>query len=87
MSELVFDSWRGKPLGETLAACRDLVEDTTFPTVKKWRQGGGKVAGHFQVYFPEEIAHAAGFKSPVCRKFLPRDGMPRKTSSPTLTFK
>jgi benzoyl-CoA reductase subunit C len=28
--------------------------------VKSWRAAGGKVAGHFQVYFPEEIAHAAG---------------------------
>ncbi|HAZ09367.1 MAG TPA: hypothetical protein DCZ01_12810 [Elusimicrobia bacterium] len=60
MKERIFDSWRGKSLEEALGACRDLVEDTTFPTVKKWRQGGGKVAGHFQVYFPEEIVHAAG---------------------------
>jgi benzoyl-CoA reductase subunit C len=36
------------------------VEDTNFPTVRRWRDGGGKVIGHFQVYFPEEIAHAAG---------------------------
>ncbi len=28
--------------------------------MKRWREGGGKVVGHFQVYFPEEIAHAAG---------------------------
>jgi benzoyl-CoA reductase subunit C len=28
--------------------------------VKRWREAGGKVLGHFQVYFPEEIAHAAG---------------------------
>ena len=40
--------------------CRDLVEDPDFPTVKKWRDAGGKVVGHFQVYFPEEIVHAAG---------------------------
>ncbi|MBG7609645.1 MAG: 2-hydroxyacyl-CoA dehydratase [Anaerolineae bacterium] len=31
-----------------------------FPTIQRWREGGGKVIGHFQVYFPEEIAHAAG---------------------------
>lgn len=60
MKERVFDSWRNTSLDETLAACRELVEDISFPTVKKWRQGGGKVAGHFQVYFPEEIVHAAG---------------------------
>ena len=28
--------------------------------MKRWREAGGKVVGHFQVYFPEEIAHAAG---------------------------
>src|SRR5690606_1966182 len=39
---------------------RDLVEDAEYPTVKEWRAQGGKVLGHFQVYFPEEIAHAAG---------------------------
>ncbi len=40
--------------------CRELVEDPDFPTVQRWREAGGKVVGHFQVYFPEEIAHAAG---------------------------
>ncbi|HEY6109487.1 MAG TPA: 2-hydroxyacyl-CoA dehydratase, partial [Gemmatimonadales bacterium] len=45
---------------EMLFQCRELVEDTDFPTVRRWREGGGKVVGHFQVYFPEEIAHAAG---------------------------
>jgi benzoyl-CoA reductase subunit C len=52
--------WRGKPLEEILYSCRELVEDPTFPTVRAWRERGGKVIGHFQVYFPEEIAHAAG---------------------------
>ncbi|HSJ10982.1 MAG TPA: 2-hydroxyacyl-CoA dehydratase [Longimicrobiales bacterium] len=47
-------------LDEILAACREVVEDTEFPTVKRWRERGGKVLGHFQVYFPEELAHAAG---------------------------
>ena len=56
----VFPEWRGKPLDEMLFQCRELVEDTDFPTVRRWREGGGKVVGHFQVYFPEEIAHAAG---------------------------
>ena len=32
----------------------------SFPTVRRWRESGGKVIGHFQVYFPEEIVHAAG---------------------------
>ncbi len=56
----VFESWRGKPLSEIMLQCRELTEDETFPTVKKWRENGGKVVGHFQVYFPEEIVHAAG---------------------------
>lgn len=50
----------GEPLDEALATLRDLVEDPEYPTVKQWRRTGGKVVGHFQVYFPEEIAHAAG---------------------------
>jgi benzoyl-CoA reductase subunit C len=44
----------------TLDRCRELVEDASYPTVRRWREAGGKVVGHFQVYFPEEIAHAAG---------------------------
>ena len=59
MSEDVFDSWRGHALDEVLYQCRELYEDTDFPTVRAWRDKGGKVLGHFQVYFPEEIAHAA----------------------------
>ena len=60
MNNRIFDDWMDKSLDEMLLACRDLVEDTEFPTVGKWREGGGKVVGHFQVYFPEEIVHAAG---------------------------
>jgi len=51
--------WKQQPLDEILAMCRDLVEDPTMPTLKRWREGGGKILGHFQVYFPEELAHAA----------------------------
>ncbi len=56
----LFPEWQGKPLEQALHACRELLEDTDFPTVKRWRAAGGKVVGHFQVYFPEELAHAAG---------------------------
>ena len=56
----VLESWDGKPLEALLSDLRDLMEDTTFPTVARWREAGGRVVGHFQVYFPEEIAHAAG---------------------------
>ncbi|HMD10213.1 MAG TPA: 2-hydroxyacyl-CoA dehydratase [Candidatus Acidoferrum sp.] len=60
MDVCTFDAWRGKPLDEVLYECRELFEDMTFPTVRRWRESGGKVIGHFQVYFPEEIVHAAG---------------------------
>ncbi len=42
--------------------CRALVEDPSYPAVRRWLADhpGGKVLGHFQVYFPEELAHAAG---------------------------
>lgn len=45
---------------QAIAACRDLLEDPAFPTVHAWKARGGKVLGHFQVYFPEELAHASG---------------------------
>jgi benzoyl-CoA reductase subunit C len=57
---VVFPEWIGRSLDDALYECREILEDTSFPTVRRWREGGGKVVGHFQVYFPEEIAHAAG---------------------------
>lgn len=48
-------------LEEILAAGRRAVEDADFSAVRRWHEAGGKVLGHFQVYFPEEIAHAAGW--------------------------
>ena len=56
----VFDDWRDRSVDDVIAISRDLLEDADFPTVKRWRAAGGKVLGHFQVYFPEELAHAAG---------------------------
>ncbi|HEX9675544.1 MAG TPA: 2-hydroxyacyl-CoA dehydratase [Anaerolineales bacterium] len=52
--------WDGRPLAEILHSARELMEDPSYPTVRRWREAGGKVIGHFQVYFPEEIVHAAG---------------------------
>ena len=60
MKNPVFNEWRDLDLDEALQLCKDLVEDPDFPTVKRWRDDGGKVVGHFQVFFPEEIVHAAG---------------------------
>jgi benzoyl-CoA reductase subunit C len=60
MDVRTFPEWEGKPIDDLLYHCRELVEDPGFPTVRRWREAGGKVLGHFQVYFPEEIAHAAG---------------------------
>lgn len=56
----LLDDYKSMSADEAIGMCRDLVEDPDFPTVQKWRDAGGKVVGHFQVYFPEEIAHAAG---------------------------
>src|SRR3990170_5846323 len=49
-------------LAELLDGCRALIEDPEFPAVRRWLEANrdGRVLGHFQVYFPEEIAHAAG---------------------------
>ncbi len=49
-------------LAQIFDECRELVEDTDFPAVRRWLAANpdGKVLGHFQVYFPEELAHAAG---------------------------
>ena len=60
MTELIFHEWQNRSLDDALYECRELFEDTTFPTVKRWRERSGKVVGHFQVNFPEEIVHAAG---------------------------
>lgn len=55
-----FEEWRNKTLDDALFECREMIESPEFETVRRWREAGGKVAGHFQVYFPEEIVHAAG---------------------------
>jgi benzoyl-CoA reductase subunit C len=60
MTVRVFDIWQGHSLDQIFYFCRQLIEDGEYPTVRKFRQNEGKVVGHFQVYFPEEIAHAAG---------------------------
>ncbi len=56
----LFNGWQGKPLEQILEMSRELIEDINYPTVKAWRETGRGVVGHFQVYFPEEIAHAQG---------------------------
>lgn len=60
MADAIFPEWRNRSLPDALYECRELFEDITFPTLKRWRERGGKAIGHFQVYFPEEIAHAGG---------------------------
>jgi benzoyl-CoA reductase subunit C len=56
----VLEPWTGKSLDDVIDQVRDVLDDPEYPTVKRWRAAGGQVLGHFQVYFPEEIAHAAG---------------------------
>ncbi len=60
MRSRVFDGWQDKPLDQIMSLCRDAIEDPEYPAARRWREAGGKIVGHFQVYFPEEIAHAAG---------------------------
>jgi len=60
MTERLFTGWEDLPLERLFGRVRDLVENPHYPTVAAWRAQGGKVLGHFQVYFPEELAHAAG---------------------------
>lgn len=60
VNEDTLSGWRGASLNEVLWLARETLEDEDWPTVKSWRAKGGKVLGHFQVYFPEEFAHAAG---------------------------
>ncbi|MBI4968985.1 MAG: 2-hydroxyacyl-CoA dehydratase [Rhodospirillales bacterium] len=60
MTPRLFTGWEGLPLERLFGRARDLVENPHYPTVAAWRAQGGKVLGHFQVYFPEELAHAAG---------------------------
>jgi benzoyl-CoA reductase subunit C len=56
----LLDDWDSLPLDRLLRLARETVENPEMPTVARWRESGGRVVGHFQVYFPEEIAHAAG---------------------------
>jgi len=50
----------GATIEQILRSCRSLLRDPAFPTIRLWRERGGRVLGHFQGYFPAEIAHAAG---------------------------
>jgi len=60
MNIKVMEQWKGNSLDEIIWLCQETLEDTEVSTVKRWREAGGKVLGHFQVYFPEEIVHASG---------------------------
>ena len=55
MSSKPFVNPDGKTLDAILSASLELLEDYSYGSVKEWRKDGGKVIGHFQVYFPEEI--------------------------------
>jgi benzoyl-CoA reductase subunit C len=74
MNVATLPGWQDRQLDELLALAVELVEDVDYPTVRCWREAGGKVLGHFQVYFPEELAHAAGML-PVKLHGAPVDAM------------
>ncbi|MFO1218734.1 MAG: 2-hydroxyacyl-CoA dehydratase [Burkholderiaceae bacterium] len=48
--------------GAIVERCRERVEDASFGFVQAWKRDhpGAKVVGYFPVYFPSELAHAAG---------------------------
>jgi len=47
-------------LDELFEQCRDLADDLNYEEANRWKgaDAGRKILGHFQVYFPEEIAYA-----------------------------
>ncbi len=51
-----------EPIEQIVDEVRAIVEDPSYPAARRWLEThpDGKVLGHFQVYFPEELAHAAG---------------------------
>ena len=55
MTLRLFEKWQGQSLDGIIAECRELVEDTDFPTVKRCREAGGKVLDHFQIYFQKKL--------------------------------
>ncbi len=60
-------------LTQLIHETRELVEDLDYSAARRWleQNPGGKVLGHFQVYFPEELAHAAGMLPiKLCSTFL-----------------
>lgn len=56
----LLDGWETLSFEELIQLARETVEDPSLPTVARWREAGGRVVGHFQVYCPEEIIHAGG---------------------------
>ncbi|HIH79871.1 MAG TPA: hypothetical protein HA303_01465, partial [Candidatus Thalassarchaeaceae archaeon] len=38
--------WKGESIEQVLWLCRETLEDISWPTVKVWRENGGKVLGH-----------------------------------------
>ena len=59
MTLSLFGTWQGQSLDGIIAECRELVEDADFPTVRRWREAGGKVLGHFQVDFAKQRVESA----------------------------
>ena len=45
---------------EIVRVAQEVLADPTFPTVRAWRQRGGKVVGCFPVYTPQELVHSLG---------------------------
>ena len=59
MALRLFDKWQDQSLDGIISEWRELVEDADFPTVRRWREAGGKVLGHFQVDFAKQRVESA----------------------------
>lgn len=51
-----------KKLSEIINECKDLAFDLSYTRAKKWKEEkpGRAIVGYMPIYFPREIAHAAG---------------------------
>ena len=73
MDKKVFDYPNGQTYPDIISICKNFVEEINYEPAHRWKEAGGKILGHFQVYFPEEIAHAAGML-PFKIRGAPLDG-------------
>ena len=61
MSDSSATATTASSLQALVTQCEDLMRDTSMPSVKAWKEGGGRVAvGFMPTYIPRELLHAQG---------------------------